>query len=625
MLAVAMATVGCSDDIENGPNNGTGNEVDGPTTYMRVAINSDVTTKAPTGGETGDDTEIGLDNERNVNDVTVVLFHNDNTTGSIPLTTLDAASTICAVGWAKVSSQGEGNLTDHYWEATVEVPTENASTGSIVDRELGVIAITNLGENNEIYKGVKGLEGATKISTGKDLAQYLQKEYVKDNNFIMSTHTLGGGSSPLVQSKIVLKNNVSADNIPTANVYVERLAAKVRIKNQDNVTNFYYTIGADESSATAHVALTDVAIVNQLSSGSYLLKNVTTPASATPAIDATVAYLADEVWNTAYNYVIDPWTTQKKLENVNDLPTGLSYINRYANPSTEAGEGIMNLEDAWASYTAPNAPVKLSGATMDDNGGLRLAYTMENTTSAAVSLNGYSTGALFKATYYPVQWSAWNATDKKVAPTNVTYTDAPSSSNIVTGKDFYEYNGNIYENKVAVFAQCIYDAKGENYSYADLADLTTSTITVSQFKSEWANIPEPFGYIDYVSTTIEGETDETKQLSAITGLQSFEDYVMADKTYGEGDAAATFYNDGVCYYVTWIRHANNNNDEMAPMEFAIVRNNIYDLQIQKINGLGMSGTTVPDPGKEDEDDRKLMQVVLYVKDWVVRSNSGIVL
>ena len=48
MLAVALATVGCQDDLENGPVTGT-EGVDGPQTYMTVTINSETVTKAPQG------------------------------------------------------------------------------------------------------------------------------------------------------------------------------------------------------------------------------------------------------------------------------------------------------------------------------------------------------------------------------------------------------------------------------------------------------------------------------------------------------------------------------------------------------------------------------------------------
>lgn len=620
MLAVAMATVGCSDDIENGPNNGNGNGIDGPTTYMKVAINSEITTRAD-GGETTGVEEEGEENEYNVHDVTIVLFDNDGTESASDLTTFTASSNIRAVGWATVTEQGTSAMENHSWQATVEVPVTDKSQTSITGKELGVIAVTNLGGSEESPNALySAVDGGT-ITTGKQLADYLQTVYqTSSTQFVMSTHTLEHAG---LESTIILQEAVSEDNVPTANVFVERLAAKIRITPQENITNFLYTIG-ETSSPVAHVALTDVAIVNQLSSGSYLLKRVTENNPDALADDMTVTYLGDENWikNTeslTANYVLDPWTIDKTLENVSSLPTRLTYINRYAKPSTETS-GMMPIEDAWDSYSNSGeaAPIKLTNATLNDNNNksLRLAYTMENTTSAANSLKGYSTGALFKATYYPAKWSAWSSTSSKVEETDVTWDSDITAS--TTGKSFYEYNGDIYANKESVFAKCINDAN-ENYTYANFTGEGWNALTVSTFTSYLANVNDPFGYIDYLTTAVEDQDDETK-ISEITDIKTFEQFVTADGTYGD----ANYYENGVCYYPYWIRHGDNDNrNNMGIMEFAIVRNNIYDLQITGINGLGLSGTTVPDPKDPDEDDNLRMQVVLYVRNWVVRTNSTI--
>lgn len=64
---------------------------------------------------------------------------------------------------------------------------------------------------------------------------------------------------------------------------------------------------------------------------------------------------------------------------------------------------------------------------------------------------------------------------------------------------------------------------------------------------------------------------------------------------------------------------------MGPMEFAIVRNNIYDLSVKEISGLGLSGVDVPDPKDDDEDGTAKMNVVVKVRNWVVRKNADIIL
>lgn len=47
------------------------------------------------------------------------------------------------------------------------------------------------------------------------------------------------------------------------------------------------------------------------------------------------------------------------------------------------------------------------------------------------------------------------------------------------------------------------------------------------------------------------------------------------------------YEGGVCYYTWWIKHAGDNDPYTSgPMEYAIVRNNIYQLDIQSIEDIG---------------------------------------
>ena len=78
-------------------------------------------------------------------------------------------------------------------------------------------------------------------------------------------------------------------------------------------------------------------------------------------------------------------------------------------------------------------------------------------------------------------------------------------------------------------------------------------------------------------------------------------------------------NDGRyhCYYIYWIRHLdNNNNNVMGVMEFAVVRNDLYQMLITKISGLGDNGVPV-DPDRPDEGETYL-KVVLNVKPWIVR-------
>ena len=82
----------------------------------------------------------------------------------------------------------------------------------------------------------------------------------------------------------------------------------------------------------------------------------------------------------------------------------------------------------------------------------------------------------------------------------------------------------------------------------------------------------------------------------------------------------------VLYYY-WNRHNdNNNNGSMGPMEFAVVRNNVYKLSVTGVNKFGHPTDPDDDPDPEnpedpDEEDDVYFKVAVEVLPWVVRIND----
>ena len=69
------------------------------------------------------------------------------------------------------------------------------------------------------------------------------------------------------------------------------------------------------------------------------------------------------------------------------------------------------------------------------------------------------------------------------------------------------------------------------------------------------------------------------------------------------------YTDGVCYYIYWIRHADDSDTyRISPMEYAIVRNNIYQLYVNSISALGN-----PEPDSHIEEVTS--EIHVNVKNW----------
>lgn len=91
-----------------------------------------------------------------------------------------------------------------------------------------------------------------------------------------------------------------------------------------------------------------------------------------------------------------------------------------------------------------------------------------------------------------------------------------------------------------------------------------------------------------------------------------------DEDYGAG-----YY----CYYYYWNRHNDNGIDgSMGPMEFDVVRNNVYKLSVDKIARIGHpripeNDPNNPTPTTPDESDEIYLDVRVQIAPWVVRLNS----
>lgn len=76
-----------------------------------------------------------------------------------------------------------------------------------------------------------------------------------------------------------------------------------------------------------------------------------------------------------------------------------------------------------------------------------------------------------------------------------------------------------------------------------------------------------------------------------------------------------------CYYNYWIRHLSNEMPTyMGVMEYGIVRNNMYQITITTISGLG-DGTPNTDPETPDEK-KGYLDATIDVDPWIVRAQDG---
>jgi hypothetical protein len=150
-----------------------------------------------------------------------------------------------------------------------------------------------------------------------------------------------------------------------------------------------------------------------------------------------------------------------------------------------------------------------------------------------------------------------------------------------------------------------FDARLEPYNNVYHLNATTGALELVTDKTKYPEVIYYFNYNFY-------DSPEALAAAAGTTISATDLDVYQAKKFTKSD-------DGNyhCYYVYWIRHEDNHdNNKMGVMEFAIVRNNLYQMLVTNITGLGDADITIV-PDKPDEGETYL-KVVLNVKPWILR-------
>ncbi len=271
-----------------------------------------------------------------------------------------------------------------------------------------------------------------------------------------------------------------------------------------------------------------------------------------------------EIGGLTPNYVVDHNWANKTYEKWHS-GTKAPFLNAFAGTASATYTSIGSLtedDNVWSS-TEPTYPY----------GGYKIwTYCTENTIQADPAepenpnqINGLSTGVIFKG---EILTTSTIAKYGKTAPA-------------FNGTD----NVYILNRKVYGSWEDIISAKGNSES-------------------------------DILKAFSAGGLSDTEGENAVTDLATagFTRYTPQNGKY-------------YVYYTYWNRHNDNGKDsEMGPMEFAVVRNNVYKLAVVSISGLGHPNDPTnpgtdpdpdePDPEDPDEDGSMFLKVSVKVMPWV---------
>ncbi len=551
VLSSLLLCTACIYDIEDDGTNSPATSTT-PSTYLQIDFNTQVSsaTKADADEQTSEKTEDGQTYENEIASAAVFLYTsetgvNDENAGTIHVIPI---------------LFDEGEITNTTIGDNVKYATcmakDVSDKGISLETEYHVIAVANYETDDDTdYEGLTTL-GAVRDNICKTAWSTSYEDFLM--------------SSAKDATVTFHSYNDTKANPATVTVDVQRMAARVDCATSSFDQEEGSTV--TDGDASGNVKLTGAVLVNDLNSGSYLLKRVYDSTNGT-------TYLEDETVDEdgkATNYVIDPWTEKKTGGTVTDLTYGIPYSG-YADSGIKDEDGNTQEDPSYWEKL-----VKEGDEITDDEGKkwYRIGYTMENTTYSEYTSKAYATGVVFKGTFEPTT-------------VNNSYSGNTSEDNT-----FFKWNGKFY----ATLEDIMYAVTGNNFAKEFTADDDWDAVSDLVDKLDG----DPTGYKAYLKEFLADKTDELtevigesySQLSWKSYAKDKLDYttssgapVIATDTRAKiasasGNAIST-YEKGQCYYTWWIRHRDDESDETnGVMEYAIVRNNVYKLTVESVSTIG---------------------------------------
>ena len=558
LLTAMLAACGENDDLQAGqPATGAGKHYVSLTFTMPT---QDESSRAgnPTGGEGGDGYEQGQGNENTITDAVAFFFQNNgagvNGDANTPVQYMFFNS-------FKQTGYGNGNGIDRTYTSK-PIPTD-------LYGEYNVLVVANPGKDD-------WWTSTTTLTLGtvrdKVLTQAWAKEGEEYSYFLMSS-----AADATIQISDANNTEATAAN---REIDVERMAARVDYKTLNS-----YTIEEDEDYKGATVKIEGAILVNNLTGpGSYAMKRVSTATTG-----GTINYLGDETLGAGGlpdNWVLDPTTNNKATATF-----GVSWTDtRASDPNW------------WSKKATVDKTI-----TKKDGDWNILGYTLENITARDETKHDYNTAVVFKAKFHPVGLQNYQEGDTFFELNNTLYA---SMEDLI--EDFYDKKISDIDNAVMAcdswqdVENLVSDLKGFDPSgYKQwLQDQIEAAAPLSNEEKE------SLTWTSYMKNVCGYSSTFTNDVYTVTIDQN--EKVTADIL---ADYGTRTYEDATCYYTWWIRHANDGDEDTnGVMEYAIVRNNIYELDVTKISSLG---------GYIPNEEEKGFIVNVYVKDWQMLGDETI--
>ena len=581
VLAAMTASCSSNNELVNG-GNGSGENESG-TSYASITIDLPTTSGTRAANDKFDG---GTASEYTVNDATLLIFKKAGTSEN-EFEYVETASLGNLEPWKKDNTDDNGITT----EATITAKLEKATVGT--NGDYYALVILNNKDKDDADKvtlptgtTTYGAWNVAASATAAKLVDNTKGFYMANAPEFKATDQ---EPTTLVPIKGIYRTKEEAHSQPGTTVHVERGLAKVTVgkgtgkdyftgakasgskySNDDvNITNWALDV-TNKSSFPVHVTagLKD----GVTSAGIPAYANIWENAVATPStIAATSRFVSQLSATGAFKRVywgIDP-----------NYSMGLSDVAKCKEQFT-----IAKADGTDANWTESSKPL----------------YCLENTFDIKNMLQGQTTRVLLKATYTPNALASETETDK-------TFFMIGNSSDIWTTTTLKAQIASKAKDALSLTTNPTVVLKGDLLT-AGTHVLTVSNVSIKEGEGETA--------------TEKVDADLVAKLNTKLGL---------DETNGVGIKT---YKNGESYYIARIKHFG---DDLTPWKegndtygennlnwlgrYGVLRNNWYDLTIEKISGPGYPDIPEVKPETPDDEDTKYINVSVKILDWAKRSQS----
>lgn len=585
LAVIAAMTASCSSNEDlgtAGPGTGTNEAGVG---YASITINLPTTsgTRAVDGSK-NDQFDEGTPSEYAVNDATLVIFEkagaseNDYTyVEAVPLGNLDP--------W-----KNDDNTTGITTESTTITAKLNSAT---VDKDGGkYYALVIL--NNETATGTKIILPTAPVTYGKwnvaanttNITDY-KKGFYMANAPEFTTKDVE--PTTLVPIKGIYRTKEEAQSKPGTTIHVERGLAKVTVGSSttEGSKDYFAEGGADAtgtnySSDKVQITKWALDVTNTKSFPVHVTSGLQAGITPTDPTDQKVPAYA-EIWsNTAATSGTAPATSRF-------VSHADAFKRVYWGIDPNYSKNLTDKAACEKEFTL----VKANGSDAVWKTSTDPLYCLENTFDISHMMQGQTTRVLLKATYTP------KALEKE------------------TDKTFF-----MIGNSSDFWTETTLTKQIENKAKEVLNTTTGVTVTLK------GNLLEGGTHVlDATNVEIkEGTEDKTEvvagQINTKLGLDK--DKGIGIKTYKNGES----------YYIARIKHFG---DDLTPWNegdktydgnnlnwlgrYGVLRNNWYDLTINKISGPGYPDVPEVKPTDPDDEDTKYISVSVKILSWAKRSQG----